>query len=434
MAVAQWPTVSIQAAFSTAQPGYPNVMVLDNVTSGLLDTDVLGGPVWTDISADVRSFSTSRGRSTPIDRFQPGQVNIELDNMSGNYDSDNLAGAFVMNGASQVQPLVPVRITATWAGVTYPIFYGYASSWTPLYTPGASSYQTCTLVATDAMDILSQFLPAVPSISQGAGETTDARIARVLNNAGWSQSLRLLDPGNMTLAATTLAQAASDDIQSAVDAELGRWYITGDGLVAFERRYSRIQNTRSRSFQAIWADKVQTGLFATNIVYSDIQRSNDYALVRNLIQGQRDGGTLEIQQDLASQAVTQGPRTYNATSLELTTDNDVDSWCQLVRYLWSQPESRINSVTFQPLGDPTNLWPECLGRLISDQVLVFVNPAVGSTVAKFVFVEGIAHTVTTSPPSWMTTFQHSSATKYEGGWFLLDDPSLGVLDTSTLGG
>ena len=117
-------------------------------TTGPLDT-----PVWVDITPDVRSWSTSRGRSRELERFQPGRATVVLSNLSRQYDSLHTAN---------IKPMKRMRIRETFNGVTYPVFDGYVDKWTLDY-PNFGKDATATLTATDMSKILArvEFEPSV---------------------------------------------------------------------------------------------------------------------------------------------------------------------------------------------------------------------------------------------------------------------------------
>ncbi|MDD5512002.1 MAG: hypothetical protein PHI12_14535, partial [Dehalococcoidales bacterium] len=54
-------------------------------------------PTWTDVSADVMSFSIERGRQHFLDRIEAGTVYLVLKNSSGNYWPNNAAGDYYPN-------------------------------------------------------------------------------------------------------------------------------------------------------------------------------------------------------------------------------------------------------------------------------------------------------------------------------------------------
>ena len=54
-------------------------------------------PVWTDVSADLISIKTNRGRQNQLDRFEAGNATIVLKNLAGNYWENNTGGAYYPN-------------------------------------------------------------------------------------------------------------------------------------------------------------------------------------------------------------------------------------------------------------------------------------------------------------------------------------------------
>jgi hypothetical protein len=71
-------------------------------------TVAVGSTSWTDVTSDVRSFDTDRGKSHQADRFEAGTATVVLNNRSRNYDPANASGAYYPN----VQPMRRLRIGA----------------------------------------------------------------------------------------------------------------------------------------------------------------------------------------------------------------------------------------------------------------------------------------------------------------------------------
>ena len=65
---------------------------------------------WTDITAYVRDFRTTSGRQHMLDRMESSTLTMTLDTRSGGFDS--------------LRSRLPIKVTATWSGTTYPIYYG----------------------------------------------------------------------------------------------------------------------------------------------------------------------------------------------------------------------------------------------------------------------------------------------------------------------
>ena len=81
----------------------------------------LGGNVWADVTADVISVSTSRGRNRELDNFNAGTATVELRNNERQYDVTNTAGTYY----GGILPRLPIQITVQ--GVI--IFNGYVEDY-----------------------------------------------------------------------------------------------------------------------------------------------------------------------------------------------------------------------------------------------------------------------------------------------------------------
>jgi hypothetical protein len=351
---------------------------------------------YTDVSADYRMLSTRRGRQRAMDQFSAGTSSVTLDATTTDYWTDPSA-----------VPNIPTRYRATWNGVTYPLFAGFVDAWTPNYTPGQGSYSEVVARATDGLRVLQGYQPFAGGGTVGVGEDTGSRVSRVLDEAGWSATDRLLDAGISTLQGTTLSQTALSDAQAAVDSELGRLYMTADGLVRFENRWYRWTNPSSMTPQFVFADNDDDAQSygSTYGVGSDVYQSavpaNDNTLVKNKIGARNDGGTLQTAIDDASVAANY-TTVYQNTSLLLQDDASAQHWANQVLFFNKNAEKRVDQIVIKPSGNPDVLWPEVLSRQISDMISVIVD---GDEIQ--CWVEGIDHEAQTSPMDWTTTYSLS---------------------------
>ena len=104
MTLASLPTLSVQIAFNPT-----NVQSLTQT--------------WTDVTPYVRDFTTRLGRQHFLDRVEAGTLNMTVNERTGFF----LNG--LVNGTGYViQPRLPIKVTATWSGTTYPVFYGLIDS------------------------------------------------------------------------------------------------------------------------------------------------------------------------------------------------------------------------------------------------------------------------------------------------------------------
>ena len=84
-------------------------------------------PVWTDITHDVQSVTTKRGRQTELARMEAGTATIRLKNHQGNYWPNNATGLHFPN----VLPGKKVNIRAVYDAITYDIYTGFTAGWPP---------------------------------------------------------------------------------------------------------------------------------------------------------------------------------------------------------------------------------------------------------------------------------------------------------------
>jgi hypothetical protein len=179
--------------------------------SGLWDTATWGPDVlWTDITAYVRTIKADRAFSRGVQAWSAGTAQLVLDNRDGRFSPDNLSGPYVTAGVTQVRPWRPVRIRATYSGTTYYLYTGYALDWVESWAGPARTGKgdaICTVPCTDELGHLAGF-DGLAQTPAGAGETSGARIHRVLNNAGHTGT-RSIDVGRTTVQDTKAARCGS---------------------------------------------------------------------------------------------------------------------------------------------------------------------------------------------------------------------------------
>lgn len=119
------------------------------------DGPYVASPTWTDVTAYVRSMTTDRGRSDDWGAFY-GSAQVVLDNRARTFDPFYTSGTYY----GKLLPRRQIKISAVYAGVTYPVFRGFIAGWPPVWT-SAGKDSTVTLSCFDAMGLLaSNSLPA----------------------------------------------------------------------------------------------------------------------------------------------------------------------------------------------------------------------------------------------------------------------------------
>jgi hypothetical protein len=331
--------------------------------------------------------------------------------------------------------MVPVRVSATWLGITYSLFSGFADSWVPDNGANyAGRYAEATVSATDAQKVLNGItLPTVGAT--GAGETTGARVNRILDLAGWytGGAWRNVNAGASTVQAYTGGATAWSLMQVTADSEIGELYVSGAGKIEFRSRQAILTDARSNTPQAVFGDSIGTVQSAgTERAYYQVTRARDDATLANDVQATRVGGTLQEVQDAASIAKYLFPRSYSRTDLILQDDTTALNWAQWVLYVAKSDEDRFDQLTIYPLRDPLRLWPLALGRGVGDRIQVWRRPpGVATPVSKDCFIRGITHTWDFGLNTWATTWTLQDASKY-GSFLTLNNPTLGALGSNAL--
>lgn len=434
------PQIIVEAGLVSNAPRQASLsLVLDDPVNGLLDTGQLGTAItWTGISPDVKGFTVTRPSTReqgPLWNYQAATVSILLDNSSGNYDPDNLAGPYVDgSGNTQLTAMVPVRVRAAFGSFTYPVYSGFSDGWIPAEITYAGGYAEMTLPGTDAFKVLAGInLPAV-SI-EGVGADTGSRVRDILTRAGWYTSAEYsdIDTGNSKLQGTTLGADALSLMQIAVDSEIGQLYVNGSGAVVFRARQAFQNDTRSNVVQAVFGDLPGTSHPAgTELAIASVGRATDDTVLVNDVQAAINGGTTQEATNAASVSKYLFPRTYSRTDLILQTDTDALNWAKWVLYIGTGTGDRVDSIQIDPLADPNNLWPQVLGREIGDRIQVWCRPAgVAAPVSKDCFIAGIVHVWDSPSSAWLTTWTLQDAAQY-GSFLTLDNPTLGKLDANAL--
>lgn len=362
--------------------------------------------LWVDISQWVRSVKVDRSFSRGLQAWQAGTATLVLDNRDARFSPTNLAGPYVTAGVTGIRPLRPVRIRATYAGLTYHLFRGFASDWLESWPDGVDSKVTVPCV--DQWALLAGD-PALAVAPVGAGETFGARVHRVLDAVGHTGA-RAVDTGQVTMAATDLSSVPSDELTKVGESEGGAVYVEADGTVTAERQYALLENARSVTVQATFGDGG-----GPELPCADITWSTSADLLRNEVQYARSGGTTQIAVDTASVALYGGvKRRESRSDLVCETDAQALQLAQWFLARYKDPEQRFTGVEIRPrnLAYVSRLFPQVLGRRVRDLIRVVRYPPAGSTITRDCHIAGIHHDIDTED-QWITRWDLWSATAYQ---------------------
>uniref|UniRef100_A0A6M3JX91 Putative tail protein n=1 Tax=viral metagenome TaxID=1070528 RepID=A0A6M3JX91_9ZZZZ len=353
-------------------------------------------PTWTDVSADMISLNTKRGRQHQLDRIEAGTATVLLKNIDGNYWPLNAGGDYY----PEVKLGKRINIRVTYGAVTYDIYTGFVRKWAPTwFSKQGNLFPGMILSCSDLQRNI-----ALTKLNDGSGyseEASGTRIGNVLDDMGWvAANGRDLDTGSESVQATgaLVNVNAMEHLFAVQESELGTLFIAGNGDTVYNAR---------GSLEA----KSSLGIFGTGgFPIFDPKFPLDDELLYNEIRLTRIGGTEQTYSD-ASSIVDYGTRTLSRSGLLLISDTIVLIYCFYLLARYQDAKMRIKSFTVKPQapGYETDLWPLVLGIELEDKITLVWTEA---TIDNDYFVEGIEHTFDGRDGVWVTKYQCTDAAQY----------------------
>ena len=407
------PVINAVINFSTG-PSFAQAMILD---TGLLDVNVLSDStaVIVDVSNQVDSIQTSRGRNAQADQFQTGQLTLRIVDQNGDFNPQNTAGPYF----GLLNPMRKVQITATWNTVTYPIFSGFITGYsttTPKFT-GDIVYTTITAV--DAFR-LAQNAQISTVTDSGAGQLSGTRINKILDQIDWPSSMRDIDAGQTTLQADPGSpRTALEAMQTVELSEYGSLYVDANGEFVFQ--------DRAFTTGSVFGTPVVFNDNGTGIQYFNAVWLLNDVLIYNSAQITRTGGTT---QNAINQASIDKyfVHSYNQQNLLMQTDAVALDYAQAYVASRAETSTRCDAITLDLYTDSYDAGiTAALDLDFFDPVTITTTQPGSSALTKTLQVFGVAHSIT--PNSWKTQF--TTLEPIIDG-FILDSTISGILDTSVL--
>ena len=407
------PVINAIINFSTGA-GFASPMILD---AGILGVNALADTtaVTADVSSQVDSIKTVRGRTALSDKFQTGTLTLRIVDQNGDFNPQNPASPY----AGLLNPMRKVQITATYASVTYPIFAGYITSYstsTPRFT-GDVVYTT--IQAVDGFRLAQN--AQISTITGGtAGQTTGTRIGKLLDAIGWPTGMRDIDTGQTTVQAdpATLRTGLAA-LQTIESTEYGALYMDALGNFVFQDR--ALTSSSVAGTPTVFADD------GSGISYNNAVWKLDDSLIFNKATITRTGGTAQVASNQAS-IDKYFLHSYQETNLLMETD--AEALNNALAYVASRAETtvRCDAVTLDLYTNNYNTGIlAALGLDFFDPVTVTTTQPGSSTLSKTLQVFGVSHDI--KPNAWKTTFTTLEPIIDS---FIIGNANYGVLGTNTL--
>jgi len=407
------PVINAIINFSTGA-GFASPMILD---SGVLGVNALADStaVTVDVSNQVDSIKTTRGRTALSDVFQTGTMTLRIIDQNGDFNPMNPASPYY----NLLNPMRKVTITATWNGTTYPIFAGYITSYNTTTPRDVGEVVYTTIQAVDGFRLF-QNAQVTTVATTPAGQTTGTRIGKILDSIGWPTGMRDIDAGQTTVQADpgTLRTSLAA-MQTVTSTEYGSLYMDGFGNLVFQ--------DRALTSSSVAGTPVDFNDNGTGISYNNAVWKLDDTLVFNKVSVTRTGGTAQV---AFNQASIDKYFLHSYQEQNLLMETDAEALNNAQAFLASRQETsiRCDAVTLDLYtANYDSGITAALDLDFFDPITVTTTQPGSSTLTKTLQVFGVSHDI--KPSNWKTTLTTLEPIIDS---FILDSSLYGVLGTSTL--
>jgi hypothetical protein len=395
----------------------------DGTTAGpsTLDntTNTLAGTTFVDVTDYVSGqVSVTRGRSRETDQYAAGTMSFQLRNEDRRFDPSNTAGPYYPGP----QPRLQVNAYMAKGLAEIQIFSGYIDDLDIGYEVDGVSVVNVSCI--DAYSVLSNSY--LRSFAVMLGWSTGRAIRSALKTTGYA-SAYVVDNGLTTVKGSTQDKVTVLDFaQLMAKTENGFLFVDGSGVLRFKNRHFTGFGTIEASFSDVPAD------WPASVDYVGITQRAASTLLYNEVSATRDGGTAQVVSDSTSIGQFM-KRALDISGLQNKDDTDVLNLAYYMLGRYSQPDLRFDNVTVELAGLSDDQATTLLGLELTDTVTVKrTPPGTGSPTSTSMscLIDGISISADASSGSFRVTYNLSALRSRQT--FILDDSSLGVLDTSKL--
>ena len=382
------PTINAFINFSTG-PRFAQTAILGEA---IFDTNTFGDStsVIVDVSNQVNLVQTRRGRNALSDEFQTGQLTLRIVDQNGDFNPENPSSPYF----ELLTPMKKVIISATYSGVTYPIFSGFITSYVNSQPKDATEVAYTTITAVDGQR-LAQNAQISTVTGATAGDLSGTRINQILNQIDWPATMRDVDSGLTTLQADPGTNRTSlAAMQTVANSEYGAVYVDASGSFVFQDRSVTVSSIAGTP--TVFADD-GSGIYYANAVWK-----LDDTLIFNKSTVTRAGGTPQVasNQDSIDKYFL---HSYFLDGLLMQTDEVALDYARA--YTASRAETSIRCDYVELDLNTANYNAGIIAALdldFFDPITVITTQPGGSTLEKTLQIFGVGMNIT--PNSWKTTF------------------------------
>ena len=382
------PTINAFINFSTG-PQSAQAAIIGQAIYG---TNVFAdsAAVIVDVSNQVNLVQTRRGRNALSDEFQTGQLTLRIVDQNGDFNPENPSSPYF----ELLTPMRKVVISATYSGVTYPIFSGFITSYVTTQPKDATEVAYTTITAVDAQR-LAQNAQISTVTGATAGNLSGTRVNQILDQISWPNSMRDVDAGLTTLQADPGTNRTSlAALQTVANTEYGAVYVNASGSFVFQDRSVTVSSIAGTP--TVFSD-TGSGIYYANAVWK-----LDDTLIFNKSTVSRLGGTAQVATNQAS-IDKYFLHSYFLDGLLMQTDAVALDYA--LAYTASRAETSIRCDYVELDLYTANYNAGIIAALnldFFDPITVITTQPGGSTLNKTLQIFGVGMNIT--PNSWKTTF------------------------------
>ena len=408
------PTINAVINFSTG-PAFAQAFILDE---GILGTNVLAdsSSVIVDVSDLVNLVQTRRGRNALSDEFQTGNLTLRIIDQNGDFNPENPSSPYY----SLLTPMKKVQISATYSGVTYPIFAGFITSYVNTQPKDATEVAYTTITAVDAQR-LAQNAQITTVTGATAGDLSGTRINQILDQISWPATMRDVDAGLTSLQNDPGTNRTSlSALQTVANSEYGAIYVDASGSFVFQDR--SVTAGSISGTPTVFSD-TGSGIYYANAIW----KLDDTLIFNKSTVTRLNSSNPQVATNQAS-IDKYFLHSYFLDGLLMQTDAVALDYAQA--YTASRAETSIRCDAVELDLYTTNYNAGIIAALnldFFDPITVITTQPGGSTLNKTLQIFGVAFNIT--PNSWKTTF---TTLEPVIDAFILNNTIYGTLDYNVL--
>jgi hypothetical protein len=412
------PVTTVSVGFPTTT-GFGNALQLDglNIARNQLDTGILGGTAFADLTYLVESVTITRGRNRQLDQFNAGTATVVFNNSSRILDPLNESSPYWQGtpyNTTGVLPRSPIIISSN--GI--PIYTGVVTDWDLSYDiqpNGDRMYAQCS----DVFTVLAN--QALNTVTP-ARELSSDRVNTVLNYPEINyQGARSIGTGSSYLGAYVISQDTEvlNYLQQVTTSEQGYFYVAANGTLTFKGRSSVLNPVSNATFDT-------TG---SGIPFQSLNNLFGDELLYNYIITQSPAGAVQTTSNATSIAAFQAQQ-YAVTNLLNDTVTEVAALGNYLLGKYQNPILRFTGISNELSALSTANQNICLTLDLTSIATVVMAYTTGTpaTVSQTLIVSGVSHSITPSSHLISYTFESTDGNQY----MTLDNTIFGTLDTNLL--